>query len=199
MGTKHGGILGRTRMGKSVLAKFLCKKFTLEAKRITLVYDITLSDEAVKEINDHKEGAEWVCTFATNDEETFLAMFWALEDIIAFIEEGNETAGRFNQGVKFTATRGSHQIGELGAGSSIFYIAHSYTDLNKTLRTQIGEFYIFRCSKESAVGLEDEFDEPRLRQATKLPVGQFYHVDGDQPLGKYRVNMEAEELEPIDD
>lgn len=196
MGTKHAGVLGRTQSGKSTLLKFLCKMFK-DAGRQTLVYDITLSDEAVQAINDAKDGAEWDADFATNDEQVFLEVFWASQDIVAFVEEGGEAAGRYKEGVKFTATRGSHQIGELGAGSSIFFIAHSYTDLNKTLRGQISEFYVFPCSKESAVGLEDEFDEPELRKATKLNVGEFYHVGTGVAVSKHKVNLAAGVIEEL--
>ncbi len=184
-------------MGKSALAKFLCAMFR-KAGRQTLVYDITLSDEACEAINNNAEGAEWDADFATNDEDVFLAVFWGAMDVVAFVEEGGEAAGRYKEGVKFTATRGSHQIGELGAGSSIFFIAHSYTDLNKTLRGQLSEFYVFACSRESAIGLDDEFDEPLLRGATKLAVGEFYHVGAGVPCAKYKINMGTGEIEVIE-
>lgn len=193
MGTRHAGIFGRTQMGKSFLAHILCDEFT-KAGRETLVYDITLDDAAVAACNAHRPDAEWNASYTTNDQEVFLALFWARHDLICFIDEGTETVGRFNDEMKWPATRGSHQRGELGAGSSLFYIAHGYKSLNNTLRDQMSEYFVFATSKTTARDLADEFDHAELMGAPHLDIGEFYHVGSGIKPAKWRIDFDRRKI-----
>lgn len=200
MGTIHAGMIGKPQTGKSTLGKIFCADGTRK-KRETLVFDITLLDDEVDAMN---KGAvfgvdtrdNWEACAVTNDEDTFNEVFWAASDLLVFIDEGNETAGR-GSSMRFTVTRGSHQLGELGAGSSIFVISHGYSTLDKTMRTQLSEWFIFNVARESARDLADEFDDDTLLGATKLAKGEFYHVGTGIPVTKHRINFETLEIEDI--
>lgn len=192
MGFRHSGIFGRTQVGKSFLCKILCAGFT-KAGRQTLVYDLTLDDQSVKEANEGSK-EHWDAEYVTNDEETFLALFWGGFDLVCFVDEGNESGGRGNSAMRFATTRGSHQKGKLGAGNSIFYAAHKYTGLDATLRDQLSDFYVFATSKRSARDLGDDFDEPRLLGATKLPIGEFYHVGTGYAFTHHRIDFKKKEI-----
>lgn len=193
MGTRHAGILGMTQSGKSTFAQFLCRQFAKEGRQC-LVYDLTLTDEEMSECLKHSPGCIWEANFTTNDEREFLDAFWACVDSIVFVEEGTESAGRARGEIVFTATRGSHQVGSLGAGNSLFYIAHGFTELNKTIRNNLSEYFIFRVTAESAKDLANEFDDEDLRKASKLQPGEFYHVSTDQPVTKWRLDLKEGRL-----
>jgi DNA helicase HerA-like ATPase len=194
---RHSGIFGKTQMGKSRLLKIFAQDFTEQGREV-LVYDLTMSDDAVKEANEGSK-EEWNAAFVTNNEEMFLALFWEGHDLIVLVDEGNESAGRGNDGLRFATTRGSHQRGALGAGNSIFYAAHRYHGLDKTIRGQLSDFFIFNTSKEDAVDLANEFDEPRLRMATKLPVGEFYYIGSGKAFEHWRIDFENNTLEKVED
>lgn len=192
---KHSGIFGRTQTGKSFLLKIFCDTFT-KAGRKTLVYDITLSDEAVEACN--AGNGEWNAMYVTNSLDVFLAVFWGETDLIVFVDEGNEAAGRGSEAMRFATTRGSHQRGELGAGNSIFYGAHSYTGLDKALRGQLSDYYVFACAADTAKDLSNEFDEPRIRDATHLPIGGFYHVGTGFEMEEYRIDFKNKRIIKIE-
>ena len=194
--SRHAAILGRSQMGKSLLAWFLCDAFT-KAGRKTLVYDLTLSDAEVKSCNRHEQGAPWNATFTVNNEEDFLYVFWTLHDLIVFIDEGGEAAGRANEEMMWTLTRGSHQWGELGSGNSIFLIGHGYRTLSKTGREQCSEYFVFAMGKSSAKDLADEFDAPELLSVPHLRVGEFYHAGSGMVPRKKKVNRETGQIETV--
>jgi hypothetical protein len=173
-------ILGRSQYGKSSLAKALAKKFK-EAGRRVLVYDILLDD--------------WNADYVTDDKDEFFKIFWGSFDLVAFIEEGGETANKKETEMVYTATRGRHQVGAQGFGNCCYYSCHRLNQLDVTLRAQCPELFLFASRYDDARDLCQEYGERELLKAPTLPPGHFYHVSPGQPALIWKIDFKTLKIE----
>ncbi len=170
----HGLILGRSQYGKSSLSKALARKFKADGRRV-LVYDILMD--------------QWDADYVTDDEDEFFEIFWGSYDIVAFIEEGGETANKKAKDMVYTATRGRHQVGDEGLGNSCYYSTHRLNQLDVTLRAQCPELFLFASRHDDAKDLRQEYGHDQLLNAPKLAPGEFYHVVPGEPCRKWKIDF----------
>lgn len=174
-------ILGNSETGKSTLAKYLAAELMREGLNVG-VLDILASED------DAQAGAEWGGAYVTSDPDLFHKLFWETENFVWFIDEGGEVAGRGNDAMKWTATRGRH------LGHSCYYIAHRLNVLDATLRAQCPRLYVFAVSMTDARDLADQFGAPELKEAPFLPVGQFYEITPGNRPQRYKINFDLKEI-----
>jgi hypothetical protein len=188
----NGLILGRSQYGKTSAAIGLCRRLIKSGRR-ALVYDILWDDwdEGLTEEEARR-------LIVTDDQEEFLKIFWGSTDLVVFVEEAAETAGKSARDMVFTATRGRHQIGEQAHGHSVYYSCHRLNQLDVTMRDQCPELFLFACGLSDARDLADHYGRVELKAAPSLEPGEFYHVAPGRKVGKYRVDFETKAVVPLD-
>lgn len=144
----HVLIAGITESGKTTLAKRLVKRYNSNGIA-TLVLD---------PLND----PQWGATFQTSDKELFLRNVKQSRSCALFIDESGEMIGRYNEEMFFLATRARH------LGHNTHFITQRVVQLNKTVRDQCVDLFLFMVSKTDAKILADEFNKPELQQANML-------------------------------
>ena len=178
----NGLILGRSQYGKSSLAKGLAREFIKSGRRV-LVYDIL--------------GDDWGDALVVDDREEFLEVFWNSFDLVVFVEEAAEAAGKVNPEMVFTATRGRHQVGEEAHGHSVYFSCHRLNQLDVTMRDQCPELYLFASRTNDAKDLAEDYGHQELKQAPRLQPGEFFHVLPGEPLTKWRVDFKTQQVKKI--
>lgn len=178
----NGLIIGRGEYGKSSLAKALCKKAGKTGRR-RLVYDPNLDP--------------WPAEYVTDVREEFISIFWGSYDLFCIVDEGQETASQKEKAVMFTATRGRHRVGARRWGHATYFVSHQLRQLNKTLRGNCPELFLFACDLDDARDLSKYHGAPQLRNAPAMPPGYFYHVAPGQPCRKFFIDFRTLEVHRI--
>lgn len=113
----------------------------------------------------------WTCDFQTTDAEEFLEHFWKSEKCVAFIDEGAETVGKYDDAMIATATRGRHW------GHSVYYLVQTPTAIDYRVRNQCSQLICFAIDTKSARILADEFICPEIAEkAPGFPQGKYIMV-----------------------
>lgn len=142
----HSLIIGRTLSGKSALAKQIGSQLRLQGAEC-LAYNPTLERGYAREDEYGCIAAEW----ETDDAEELIAEIshrYAREKKkrILLLDEAHELPPSLN----WLTTKGRHY------GLTIIAISQRGAALNATFRTQIGTWYVFRCSGLDIKMVEDE-------------------------------------------
>lgn len=148
--------MGTTESGKTTLVKKLANK---HAKTYPVIVLTTIWENWGPGIN------------VFDDQDEFLAEFWSMEKkAFAFIDEGKNTVGRFNEAMELTATQGRHW------GWSNYYIAQRAQMISTDIRGQCSQLFCFPIGTDDAKTLAQEFVQPGLLEAPDLRQGEFLMV-----------------------
>lgn len=125
---------------------------------------------------------EWpTSAFITNDREKFLQEFWKYDECLVIVDESAITAPRGEESMIETAILGRHQ------GHLIIYVCQRVQQIHPTIRGQCSHLVVFGCSARDARLLADEFDNPELETAAKLPPGEFYYLHRRGAISKEKI------------
>ncbi len=152
----HSLILGMTMSGKSTLARRMVKAYRQRGVR-SLILD-PLDDPAWK-----TAGAARVMP----DGDVYLDFVFRCRSCALFIDESGEAIGRYAGEMKKLATRSRHY------GHNAHFISQRAADIDKTIRDQCNDLFVFRVSKKDAETLADEYGQELLLEASRLQQGEF--------------------------
>lgn len=166
----HSLIIGMTLSGKSSLARRLVSQYKGRGMH-SLVLD-PLEDPAWT-----KAGAK----FQTADGEYFLSLMEKTRRCALFVDESGEAIGRYAGEMKKLATRSRHY------GHNAHFISQRAVDIDKTIRDQCANLFLFRVSKKDAETLSDEYGYDELLGACQLQQGEFISCGRFQKPQKIRL------------
>lgn len=169
----HSLILGISESGKTTLAKQLAQHYRANGVK-NLVLD-PLSDP------------EWPADFVTASQSAFLAVFWKSQSCMAFLDEGAESVGRYDQAMRQTATKGRHW------GHSCHYITHRASDIAPVVRYQCRHLFLFCSARADGEILAREYNEPLLEECAQLKQFEYFHVSRFGGVRKCRVEIGGSE------
>lgn len=152
----HVLILGMTESGKTTLARNLAHVYKRSGRGV-LVLD-PLCDP------------RWNADYATDDQDRFLEVFWQSKRCYAFLDEGGESVGRYNESMQKCATRGRHW------GHSCHFIAQRAMQLAPIVRDQCTHLFLFCSSLRDGKVLAEEWNRPELERCTELKQGEYIHA-----------------------
>ena len=165
----HTLIVGRTLSGKSALAKQIGSEFRRRGIEC-LAFNPTREAGYTRRDNYGCAAAE----FETNDPEEFR------EEILNRIEkekkiryiivdEAHEFFARTdNNDTVWIGTQGRHY------GLNVIAITQRGAQINPTFRSQCANLYLFQCSRLDAEYMFNEFGYVELRDAMRMPIGEYY-------------------------
>lgn len=157
----HVGVFGPGDSGKTTLVKQLSVSFWRDGGFKSLVFDPNLENWGIH-------------AFVTNDEETFLRMFWKNERCFCVIEEAAETIRRDNE-KNSLFTRGRHR------GHKICVVGHSGTNLLPMHRVQLSTLFLFRQPQSAAKIWAELFAEEKILECANLKRFEFLHCQLFEP------------------
>ncbi len=110
-----------------------------------------------------------VADFVTMDKDHFLTVFDAPKTwgVVAAIDEGADTVGRYDLEMRAIATKGRHK-------ALCFFSAQLATDMNPSVRKNCRHVIAFYQDGTSADLLAKEYGHPQLRDACRLK--QFEYI-----------------------
>lgn len=152
----HSLILGMTESGKTTLSKRMSATYKKNEYGI-LVLD-PMCDPG------------WSADFQTADPDEFLKVFWDSRGCMVFIDESGDMVGRYDQAMQQTATKGRHW------GHSVHFLSQRGAQINRTVRDQCSNLFLFNTAKKDAELHAHEWNQPELENANVLPKGEYYHV-----------------------
>lgn len=166
----HVLIAGITESGKTTLAKQLVARYNRNGIG-TLVLDPL-----------HDPG--WNATFQTSDPNLFRENVKQSRSCALFIDESGQMIGRYNDEMFFLATRARHY------GHNSHFITQRVIQLNKTVRDQCVDLFLFMVSRTDAKLLADEFNKPILQQANELSQFECFYCGRYGPVRKIQVTLD---------
>lgn len=116
--------------------------------------------------------------YVTNDETLFLKAIWENRECAIFIDESGDTVGKYNDLINQVATKSRN------FGHKCYFIMQRQKQISTTIRTQCSDLIVFKSSLNDTKDLADEYVEPQINDAHKLPLdGSFIYVTkGKKPL-----------------
>lgn len=167
----HLLIIGRTKSGKSALAKQMGSELRLAGAEI-LAYNPTLEKGYTREDEYGCIAAEYE-TDNIFELEQEIAARYAREKKprIIIVDEAHELPADAN----WIATKGRHY------GLTLIIVSQRGAELNATLRTQCATWYVFKCSglDMRMVEMETGIRIPRDFQGASLKKGEYLKVTID--------------------
>jgi hypothetical protein len=163
----HVLILGITDTGKTTLA------FKIAAMQKAQGRKVLVLDPDIR--------SAWNADFITDDPEYYLATVKLNKSCALFIDEGGQMIGRYAGAMQWLATNSRKW------GHKAHFIAQRATQLDKTIRTQCTNLFLFKQSVGDCKVLSDEFVCHSLMSAYSLKKGEFFckcGVDGEMKKGK---------------
>lgn len=157
----HTLILGMTESGKTTLAKRLAKEYRAAGIKVLVL--------------DPVGDPDWNADFQTSNPDQFLKVYWGSKSCAAFIDEGAEVAGRYDNAMITTATRGRHW------GHNNHYVCQGATGLSPIIRGQCSRLALFTMNGEAVKTLEKEFNKD-LKAATSFPPGKYIYTGRYLPV-----------------
>ena len=151
----HILIAGITESGKTTLAKKMASMSRIRGRGV-LVLDPMHDD--------------WDADYQTDSETDFLEIFWRSKSCDAYIDEAADYAGRYDDAIIQTATRGRHW------GHSVHYISQRPAQLSPTVRSQCRHLFCFAVARDDAEKLAKDWNKPELKEAADLPQGCCIHA-----------------------
>lgn len=162
---KHAGIFGQTQSGKTYLAQAMARGYRKRGIPV-LVLDPFL-DPA------------WHCDLLTRSMDELLAAAHASQGCAIFIDEAGQCIGlNPSKEIEWLTTGSRHR------GHVVRICGQRGVMVNKTMRDQLGELYLFNVNYKDADEWADCFNDEGLRAAPDLPQYVFFHKRRFQPLGK---------------
>ncbi|MFA4974396.1 MAG: hypothetical protein WC683_17455 [bacterium] len=149
----HTLITGVTECGKTTLGKRLAKQHRdagIGVLVLTAVFE------------------KWPCDYITTKQSDFLDTFWGSRSCMAFVDEAGETVGHYTDTMKAIATRGRHY------GHSCYFLVQRPKMIDPNVRGQCTQLFCFSIGQEDADDLAREWNQPELKNASKLRKGEYY-------------------------
>lgn len=112
----------------------------------------------------------WHADFQSDDASQFLSVVKSSRSCAVFIDESAEVVGRYNDEMFWLATRGRHY------GHNCHFVTQRVVQLNKTVRDQCSQLFLFRVSLDDAKALSNEWAREELRNANSLAQFECFHV-----------------------
>jgi hypothetical protein len=165
----HSGILGMTESGKTTLAVNLSKLYYRNGYSIIVLDPMCDPRWRPEGYRDPLPGEERRF-FQTADPDVFLKTFWDSTGCMVFIDESGDTVGRYDIAMQQTATKGRHW------GHSVHFLSQRGAQINRTVRDQWSNLFLFNTAKKDAELHAHEWNQPELENANLLPQGHYYHV-----------------------
>ena len=151
----HTLITGTTESGKTTIAKKFASIHRVQGFKVLVL--TTILDT-------------WDADYVTDDQEEFLKIFWRSEHIVAIMDEGGETVGRYQKAMIATATQGRHW------GHTCYYLVQNPTSISPDIRNCCSQVFCFAISPNPAKLLAEDFNQPGLLAAPNLPQGEYYRA-----------------------
>ncbi len=153
----HTLIIGKTRSGKSFLAKQMCRQ-ALSLGIKTIVYDPL-------------EDLEWKCSFRTSSEERFMQVVRASRGCLCFVDEAGQAVTNYaSPDMLWTAQRSRH------LGHKFVYISQRVLkSLDRSVRDQCSTLYLFRVALPDAKELAETWADSTLLHAARLQKYRFLY------------------------
>ena len=159
----HAYIIGKTGHGKSFFAKHLMQKL------IKKDFNVYAFDPTGTLIPDKQE---YPCFTCDNVNDFYNGFYKNCKNGYLFLDECYllDVLPHKTEYVSI-ATQGRHK------GLKVYFIAQRSFDLvNKTVRNQCNEAFIFATSYDDCKNLAKEWDSQKIMNARSFDVGQYYHV-----------------------
>lgn len=150
-----------TGSGKTTLAKALVKRYQLKGTPSIVL--------------DPMRDPNWNAEFQTHDTQEFLRVMYDSERCALFVDESGKSIGKYAQEMAVVTTESRH------FGHKAHLISQRAQQIDKNVRDQCSELYIFRVGHDDAKILAAEFGYPELRNASALKRGEFYKLDRFNP------------------
>lgn len=155
MSNPYVGFIGPGLFGKSYAAQTLSRRYWTGGGRRSIVHDP----------NDDPWGPH---ALVFTDKDAFWTAVWHYTDCAVFADEFGENNYRTNEATPLF-TRLRHQ-------RHLFHvITHDWTDMLPKQRNQLGTLFLFWQTEKAAKTLCEEWSDPRLMEATKLPQYDFLY------------------------
>lgn len=149
----HTLIVGITESGKTTLAKLLCDN-ARKSGIGTLVLD-PMHDT-------------WNAEFQTDDEREFLEVFWQSRNCDVYIDEAGDMIGQYDKTMIQTATKGRHW------GHNVHFLTQRGAMISPTVREMCRTLILFVSSRAACKVLAEEYNEPRILEASGFEVGEYF-------------------------
>jgi hypothetical protein len=153
----HAGIIGQTQSGKTFLAQAQAKGYRARGFPV-LVCDPFLDPN-------------WPCDFMTDNMAELLRVAHQAEGCAIFIDEAGQTIGlNPSKEIEWLTTGSRHR------GHFVRICGQRGVMINRTMRDQLGELYLFNVNYKDADEWAECFNEPELKKAVNLPPHYFIHA-----------------------
>jgi hypothetical protein len=167
---KHAGIFGQTESGKTFLAQAMARGYRKRGIPV-LVIDPFL-DPA------------WECDFLTDSMSDLLAAAHSSRGCVIFVDEAGQCIGMNpSKEIEWLTTGSRHR------GHVVRICGQRGIMVNKTMRDQLKELYLFNVNYEDAEEWAKIFNDPGLKAAADLPQFVFFHKRRFEPLRKSKLTV----------
>lgn len=156
-----------TESGKTTLAKQLAAHYKRKGIGVLVL--------------DPMHDPGWSADYQTDNPHEFLATFFDSRRCMVFIDEAGESVGQFDKLMTKTATKGRHW------GHSVHYISQRGTMINRTVRDQCRNLFLFASASEDCKMWAREFNKPELLDAAGFDVGDFFQAGRFRPASRHNV------------
>lgn len=113
--------------------------------------------------------------FQTHEPEIFLTKMYQSRRCALFVDEGGESIGRYSREMGVVTTRSRH------FGHKTHIITQRPSQIDRTVRDQCTELYLFRVGFQDAKTLAEEFGYQEIRDANNFEQGQFFKLSRFNP------------------
>lgn len=108
--------------------------------------------------------------FQTDNPKEFLSVMFKSRSCALVVDESAEAIGRYAGEMRVVATQSRH------LGHKAHFVVQRAVDLDRTIRDQCTELYLFRVGHNDAKVLAEEWGFEELKNASNLRQGEFYKV-----------------------
>ena len=119
---------------------------------------------------DPLQDPDWNADFQTENSEVFLDAMYASRKCALFIDESGAAIGRYAGPMAVVATQSRH------FGHKAHFITQRAVQLDRTIRDQCTDLFIFRVGHTDAKTLSEEFAYPEIKNANQLNAGECYKI-----------------------
>jgi signal recognition particle GTPase len=177
--TGHTLVIGKTMSGKTTLVSRIADNFKKAGCGLIVLTPFTKDDR-------------WASAdYVTEDADDFCKVVFASRQCLVIVDEGSEYAGKYDDTVFKIATRGRHY------GHLAIFIGQKYKDLNKAIRENCVNLFVFKSSPQQCAELSETYVNESINEAIKLDYYQFIAVI--HRVGTFRGNTENWRLDKISD
>jgi hypothetical protein len=173
----HSIVIGRTKSGKSTLAKLLAEQW------LGMGYRVGVLDPL---------GDEWPATWATKSPDYFLYLAKRTKNTKLIVDESGVSVGLHNTAMEWCTTTSRH------LGHACLFLAQRAVQLPLTLRENCENAFIFRTGPKDAKILADDLGEPSLLENSKIPQGEFKWLRPFTEMRRGRIDFQSQTLRWMD-